>query len=105
MIQTVSVTRILPLEKKRKYRKQYEHPRNTSYTFKISKQDSLNLDRALLHAVNLGKYYDYFKKNNELKLENNELSTQIDQLRLELEDAIKYKEACIKASFSLNDFD
>ena len=45
------------------------------------------------------------KKNNELKLENNELSTQIDQLRLELEDAIKYKEACIKASFSLNDFD
>lgn len=105
MIQTVSVTRILPLEKKRKYRKQYEHPRNTSYTFKISKQDSLNLDRALLHAVNLGNYYDYFNKNNELKLENNELSTQIDQLRLELEDAIKYKEACIKASFSLNDFD
>jgi len=105
MIQTVSVTRILPLEKKRRYRQPHEHPRNNSYTFKISNQDSLNLDRALLYAVNLGKYYDYFNKNRELKLEKDEIANQIDGLRLELKDALKYKEACIKASLSLDDFD
>lgn len=96
MLQTVAVTRILPIEVTKPYRKPREHPRNSSYRLKISKVDSINLDRALLSAVNLGHYFDFFNTNKELQKE-------LDALKEKLQEALKYKEGCEKHELTLED--
>lgn len=96
MIQTVAVTRILPIEINKSYRKPRERPRNSSYRLKISKTDSINLDKALLSAVNLGQYFDYFNTNKEIQKE-------LIDFKEKLQEALKYKEACEKHGFTLED--
>lgn len=103
MIQTVSASRILPVEIKARYRNKGEYPRNNSYKLKISKVDTINLEKALLHAVNLSEYYDYYLKNKELVNELEKATLKLNELREELDEAIKYKKGCLNAGFSLAD--
>lgn len=96
MLQTVAFTRILPIETSKQFRRHRERPRNSSYRLKISKQDSINLDNALLSAVNLGQYFEYFNTNKEL-------SREVTELREQLEEALKYQRGCEKHQLTLED--
>ncbi|MDC5398344.1 type II toxin-antitoxin system PemK/MazF family toxin [Acinetobacter baumannii] len=104
MIQTVSASRILPLEIKRKYREKRDRPRNTLYILRISKKDSINLDRALLHSVNLGEYEQAKLENIKLKAELDEKISENESLIFRLQDAEKYKEFCKRESMEPDDY-
>lgn len=96
MIQTVAFTRILPIETRKEFRRNRERPRNSSYRLKISKQDSINLDKALLSAVNLGQYFEYFNTNKEL-------NSELIELKKQLAEALKYQKGCEKHQLTLED--
>ncbi|HAV5944237.1 TPA: hypothetical protein JI228_18195 [Acinetobacter baumannii] len=104
MIQTVSASRILPIEIKGKYRGKRDRPRNTLYILRISKKDSINLDRALLHSVNLGEYEKAKLENIKLNAELKEKISENESLISRLQDAEKYKDFCKRENMEPDDY-
>jgi len=99
MIQTISISRILPVEVKPRYRPKgiSSHPRPNNYPLKISKADGINLDKALLHAINLGKYEVLYDEKNELEQEIIELNKRIEDLE-------RYEAFCKKENMNPDDY-
>lgn len=104
MIQTVSTTRILPVEIQARHRKKGDYPRDNRYILNLSKMDLINFDLSLLHAINLSKYQEISEQNNELRLKLATSEAEISKLKLLIQDIEKYKVFCEKEGIDPDEY-